>query len=211
MKLILSLILMVVIFNGCKREEFNTQINFSLDSGIPTLKTAPTAVLITKSFIDMNKVYRHVVKTIYTDSFGNLSTSVKLLKPKKKEFYKIEVEENLWIVPLWEPQEITAGFVNTIKYRVAPKWRKYVNLEDLSGKYLPKYMLAINNLSRDYAGISYPIDSFAQFSNSRYMITAPSDSYITVYLNLIDRATKKPDNRKYKFNANTSNNIWIRF
>jgi len=40
------------------------------------------------------------------------------LKPKKKEFYKIEVEENLWIVPLWEPQEITAGFVNNVKYRV---------------------------------------------------------------------------------------------
>lgn len=190
MKLILSLILTVVIFNGCKREEFNTQINFSLDSDIPVLKTAPTAVLITKSFIDMNKVYRHVVKTIYTDSFGNFSTSVKLLKPKKKEFYKIEVEESIWFKPLSEPQELTAGFVNNINYRVVPKWRKYVNLEDSSGKYLPYNMLVINNLSRDYAGIIYRIDSFPQFSSNRYMITAPSDSYITVYLNLIDRTTK---------------------
>ncbi len=58
MKSLLSLFLVILLFGSCKKEEFNTPINISLNSGIRILKTPPTRVLITSYSVDMNKEYK---------------------------------------------------------------------------------------------------------------------------------------------------------
>jgi hypothetical protein len=211
MKSLLTLFLISLLLGSCKKEEFNTQINISLNSGIRTLKTSPTPILITSTLVDMNKEYKKVIQTIYTDSFGRYSNTINIKKPGNREFYKIEPEETLWILPLYEPQNLTAGFENNIVFDIAPKWRKFIYLTDSSGIFKPEQIHSLHNRSRNYAGILYNIDSFPKNSRQEYLITAPSDSYISVILSLRNIDTKKLEIRNYKYNANNHNTIWINF
>ena len=209
MKSILTLFGVILLFVSCKKEEFNTPINIYLNSGIRILKTPPTRVLITSYSVDMNKEYKKVIHTLYTDSFGRYSNSIKVKKPGNKEYYKIELEESMWILPNSGPQAFTAGFENNIDFRITPKWLIQIRLKDSSGLYKPEQLLSTHNLSTNYTGILYNIDSFLTFSTQNYNVTAPSDSYITVTLSLRKKMNNQLETRQFKYNANNSNSIWI--
>jgi hypothetical protein len=209
MKSLLTLFLITLLLGSCKKEEFNTQINISLNSGIRILKTPPTRVLITSYSVDMNKEYKKVIHTLYTDSLGRYSNVIKVKKPSNKEYYKIELEESMWILPNSGPQEFTAGFENNIDFRIIPKWLIQVRLRDSSGLYKPEQLISTHNLSTNYAGILYNIDLFPEFSTQTYAVTAPSDSYITVTLSLRKKLNNQLETRQFKYNTNNSNTIWI--
>lgn len=211
MKSILKIFIVLSLLYGCKKEEFKTKILIQFDSGFRNLKVEPTPILITSYFVDMNKEYRKVLHTIYTDSFGNYQNTIQVKKPGKKEFYKIEMEESLWLLPLNSSQEFTAGFENEITFRVLPKWRNFIVLNDTSGKFKPYGLSIKHNLSTNYQGINYQIKDFPALSNQSYLMTAPTDAFITVNLSLININNNKAESKTYKFNSNTSNNIWVNF
>ncbi len=211
-RIVFTCFLSIILIVGCKREESDTFIIASLDPGIPEVLLLPCPLLVSRHTVDGNKEVKTTVLTLYTDSFGKINQRFNLTKPRRKEFYEIEPLETMWQLPVGDASmPLTAGIENNITFTVKPKWRYYVYLVDSSGKYEPIHFGCLHTMSKNYVGINKTFDSFPQFGTQSITVSAPSYSFINVYVSLRDRGSSKIIERKWTFNSMPVRSLWIKF
>lgn len=199
------------IFFGCKREEFDTSIIASMNSGIKKDLVMPCPIVIYKHSVKHSKVHKDYVTTIYTDSFGSINKHFDLTNPKNKEYYTAELLESLWQLPTDNEKVIKAGFENNLVFNVKPKWRHLVYLIDSSGIYQPCPFVCTNSLTKNYTIEKNYFKIFPKYGTEIMVISAPSFSHIFITLNLFDPVKERRITMNKVYNSETTGDIWIKF
>ncbi len=200
-----------MLFIGCKRESFDTFVNVSLVSGIQKLKVLPCKVLIYRNMVEDNLLQnRAFIDTITTDSFGNSSRWLTLLKPKKNEFYSAELIESKWQLPISGEILFKAGIKNDIGFGIKPKWLHKILLEDSSGEFKLKFFQCHNSQTLNYYQ-TQKFDSFPLKGLELIVGSAPSYSHVFITLQLESRLTKKTIEIKKTYDSEQNKFIWVKF
>ncbi|NUM31344.1 MAG: hypothetical protein HUU47_03350 [Bacteroidetes bacterium] len=205
------ILILLSLFLGCRYDNFDTEINVKLISGIKYLKVNPCKVVIYHTKTEWGEPSGYApIDTITTDSFGNGSKFVKLFKLKKNEYFAAVLLESKWQFPWDNERRVIPEIKNTFGYGIYPKWRRTITLEDSSGKYQMdtyEYYHSLSTNNREY--IHY--DSLKKFNQQFLYQSAPSYSHIFITLYLHSRNTKEKKIFKYIFDANKYYDIWIKY